>query len=228
MNKWFYLRNNRVDKAKKIQAVLENYTQWKIAGLRILDIWCGNWEIAGYFVREGNIVTWVDMENKLENDDLWIHFETINNEKIPFQDESFDVVISNHVVEHVTDAKYHLSEIYRVLKKWGILYFATPNRNFFIEPHYNIPFIHYFWDTIFHKILKILWRYSEDLGLLSYNEQKKLLGSFFGEMRDYTPDVIKEYAVYHFNKIPVISALPYKILTKISCLSQTNIFICKK
>ena len=38
---------------------------------------------------------------------------------IPFEDKSFDVVICNHVLEHVDDDKKALSEMFRVLKKGG-------------------------------------------------------------------------------------------------------------
>jgi len=42
---------------------------------------------------------------------------------IPFEDNDFDVVICNHVLEHVDDDIKAMSELYRVMKKggWGIL-----------------------------------------------------------------------------------------------------------
>lgn len=41
---------------------------------------------------------------------------------IPFDDESFDVIMCNHVLEHVEDDKKVMNEFYRVMKKngWGI------------------------------------------------------------------------------------------------------------
>lgn len=48
---------------------------------------------------------------------------------LPFDDESFDVVICNHVLEHIEDDKKAMSELYRVMKKggWGIL--QVPMKN---------------------------------------------------------------------------------------------------
>ena len=42
---------------------------------------------------------------------------------LPFQDEEFDVVFCNHVLEHIIEDKKAMKELYRVLKPggWGIL-----------------------------------------------------------------------------------------------------------
>ncbi len=45
---------------------------------------------------------------------------------IPFQSESFDLIISEHVFEHVPDAKAAFSEIARVLKPGGVHLFSIP------------------------------------------------------------------------------------------------------
>ena len=47
-------------------------------------------------------------------------------ENLPFQDRYFDVVFSNHVLEHVEDTSMVLQEIRRVLKKDGILILGVP------------------------------------------------------------------------------------------------------
>ncbi len=41
---------------------------------------------------------------------------------LPFEDNSFDVIICNHVLEHIEDDKKALKELYRVMKPggWGI------------------------------------------------------------------------------------------------------------
>ena len=41
---------------------------------------------------------------------------------LPFEDESFDVILCNHVLEHIPDDKKAMEELYRILKKggWGV------------------------------------------------------------------------------------------------------------
>ena len=48
---------------------------------------------------------------------------------LPFEDESFDVIFCNHVLEHIIDDRKAMSELYRVMKKggWGIL--QVPMKN---------------------------------------------------------------------------------------------------
>ncbi len=42
---------------------------------------------------------------------------------LPFEDESYDIVFCNHVLEHIQDDRKAMSELYRVMRKggWGIL-----------------------------------------------------------------------------------------------------------
>lgn len=48
---------------------------------------------------------------------------------LPFENESFDIVFCNHVLEHIEDDQKAMSELYRVMKKegWGI--FQVPMKN---------------------------------------------------------------------------------------------------
>ena len=49
------------------------------------------------------------------------------NQKFPYKDNFFDVVIANHVIEHLVDVRLFVSEIYRILKKGGYIILGTPN-----------------------------------------------------------------------------------------------------
>src|SRR5690606_38569539 len=56
-----------------------------------------------------------------------------------FGDQSFDLVYSNSVIEHLytfENQKKMAAEIQRVGKRYFV---QTPNKYFFIEPHYALP-----------------------------------------------------------------------------------------
>ncbi|MDG6347842.1 class I SAM-dependent methyltransferase [Luteimonas sp. 8-5] len=50
----------------------------------------------------------------------------VNIEAMPFADNAFDIVIANHVLEHVSDDLQALREISRVLRSGGVAILQTP------------------------------------------------------------------------------------------------------
>ena len=62
-----------------------------------------------------NYIT-ADIESPLAD----LHFDVQN---IPLESESVDIIICNHLLEHVEDDKRAMAELYRILKKggWGIM-----------------------------------------------------------------------------------------------------------
>ena len=62
--------------------------------------------------------------------------------RIPFDDETFDFVCSNQVIEHVHDLAMTVRELARVTKRGGVGVHVFPVRETVIEPHLGIPFYH--------------------------------------------------------------------------------------
>jgi SAM-dependent methyltransferase len=60
--------------------------------------------------------------------------------RIPFDDQSFDLVFSITVFEHVRDYESALAEIRRVLKPDGIAVHVFPSRWKFLETHVFVPY----------------------------------------------------------------------------------------
>ena len=61
----------------------------------------------------------------LLQDNSLFSFQEINIQEIPYDDNSFDVVIANHMLYHVPDKNKALLEVKRVLKKGGSFYTST-------------------------------------------------------------------------------------------------------
>ncbi|AUN20841.1 MerR family transcriptional regulator [Clostridium botulinum] len=112
----------------------------KRSNIKILELGCGdaslwnknfnniplNWEITLTDFSEGMLK---DAKKNLREKRSRFNFKIVNAEKIPFEEESFDVVIANHMLYHVPNINKALKEINRVLKSEGILFASTVGKN---------------------------------------------------------------------------------------------------
>ena len=62
---------------------------------------------------------------------------------IPFNDGHFTTIVSNQVIEHISDLDAIALELHRVIKMDGLIYLLFPVKEALIEPHTKIPFLHY-------------------------------------------------------------------------------------
>ncbi|HOB02274.1 MAG TPA: class I SAM-dependent methyltransferase [Casimicrobium huifangae] len=135
---------SRQHKALKIERLLG--LQPGNAPLELLEIGCGSGGISHYFATHPTLpcrVTAVDVHDNRQVQGSY-DYAPVQGVKLPFEPDRFDVVISNHVIEHVGDAAAqlrHLQEIRRVLKPEGVAYLAVPNRWMLTEPHYRLKFL---------------------------------------------------------------------------------------
>lgn len=114
--------------------------------LRMLEVGTGSGGIAHYFGTHPELCCEVDavdvIDNRLVTESYRYH-EVVGTQ-LPFADETFDVVLSNHVIEHVGNQAAqtaHLVELHRVLRTDGVGYLAVPNRWMLVEPHFRLPFL---------------------------------------------------------------------------------------
>ncbi|MGH8482397.1 MAG: class I SAM-dependent methyltransferase [Nevskiaceae bacterium] len=135
--------HSRTLKARKIERLLGAGALRD--GAALLDIGTGSGWIARYFATHPCrlAVSAVDARDERVVKDGYT-FRQVPDVTLPFPDASFDVVLSNHVIEHVggrAEQLRHLAEARRVLRPGGTLYLAAPNRWSLVEPHYRLPFL---------------------------------------------------------------------------------------
>lgn len=96
---------------------------------RVLDIGAGAGEINPYdFKGRCGEMVGVDMDERVVDNPLLDRGVVGDGESLPFDDESFDVVFSIYVLEHVADPASFAAEIKRVLKPGGVVLSITPNK----------------------------------------------------------------------------------------------------
>lgn len=130
--------------------------------MRMLEVGTGSGGIAHYFGTHPTLRCDVDAvdvdDNRLVTEGYRYH--QVDDTQLPFADESFDVVLTNHVIEHVGDSKAqhaHLAELHRVLRPDGVGYLAVPNRWMLVEPHYKLAFLSWWphaWRTPYLRAMR--------------------------------------------------------------------------
>jgi SAM-dependent methyltransferase len=95
----------------------------------LLDLGSGNKSFYNVCLQKG-------VDAKEVDGSQGINFE---KDKLSYQNESFDFVFFNAVIEHLYHPANILLEIYRVLKKGGILITITPNFRYCFRDFYNDP-----------------------------------------------------------------------------------------
>jgi len=135
---------------KLINKKLKENPNWNI-----LDIGCG-------YTANQNAKTVSDVQD-LSNFYKNKKFVRITDKKLPFKDNEFDFVISSHVIEHVEDFQFFISEIERITTQG---YIELPTR---------------LGDNIVFENLKdhIWWfKYEDDSNLLLVSKKNQILEPF--------------------------------------------------
>lgn len=109
-------------------------------GKQVLDLGCNNGYGSATLSSTAASVIGVDVSRTAIVAAEEIHkkeglsFQVIDGGRLPFDDSSFDMVVSCQVIEHISDTKSFLQEITRVLRPNGNLFLTTPNAEIRLDP----------------------------------------------------------------------------------------------
>ena len=120
------------------------FSNYKITqGMKVLELGCGTgdmWKGHEDLMGACSSLTLSDFsEGMLESaktnlgEKPGLEYRVIDIQNIPFDDESFDLVIANMMLYHVPDIARGLSEVRRVLKNGGAFYCATFGEHGIVE-----------------------------------------------------------------------------------------------
>ncbi len=144
----------------------------------LLEIGCGRGEMLSNFKDLGLNVQGIDLSPEAPSfqQNITIKVANIEEKKLPYEDNSFDIIYSKSVLEHFYYPERYMKEAYRVLKPGGILLTLVPDwesnyKIYFDDYTHRTPFtkvsledilkIHNFKDVNVYKFrqLPLLWKY---------------------------------------------------------------------
>jgi SAM-dependent methyltransferase len=105
-------------------------------GHDVLDAACGEGYGTALLARTARSVVGVDIDETAvaaATARYELDFRTADIASMPFDDESFDVVVSFETIEHVPDPEAALAEYARVLRSDGVLVISTPNADEYLD-----------------------------------------------------------------------------------------------
>ena len=133
---------NRMRKETEIEHLCRyQYAKQFVAGKKVLDAACGSGYGTKILAEDAGEVVGMDISSEAiayaRNEYMQSNTRYVvgSVEKLPFEDQVFDVIVSFETIEHVNETIQNafLNEIKRVLKEDGILIMSTPNKKKFTD-----------------------------------------------------------------------------------------------
>lgn len=128
------------------------------AGSRLVDIGCGRGDMLQAFKDSGLEVSGLELRDYGSEllSGIKVDHANFENERFPFNDNTFDVVFSKSVIEHLHSPENFLKESMRILKPGGRIIVLTPDWQSQLYIFYN-DFTHHQPYTVLglNNVLKI-------------------------------------------------------------------------
>lgn len=118
---------------------------------RILDVGGSpdTWRLLPFTPR----VTLLNIPMSIEERDCRFHWVAGDGCALPFASQSFDIVFSNSVIEHVGDAARQRAFAQETMRAGKRFFVQTPNAGFPVEQHLFMPLLHWLPGVLQRKIV---------------------------------------------------------------------------
>ncbi len=183
---------------------------------RILEIGCGIGTVVYELSEKGHDIAGIDISGEAidygrkKYSDM--HLEVQAAETLPYEDESFEVVLSFDLFEHIAAIDKHISEVRRVLRPGGYYLFQTPNKCS------NIIY-----ETLWTKSLQ--WRRYHP-SLHSPGQLRRRMARHGFETRFVKMNPINEFTEKKLRKLgPLGSILRRMDFRRMPLVLQTNLYV---
>jgi SAM-dependent methyltransferase len=141
-------------------SMIRQFAAGRVQGV-ILENGCGGGEYLQRLSEQAKLAVGldVDLERVLETSQKGLTVQLAVGEALPHDAGTFDLILSNEVIEHVEDDRQTVAEMVRVLKPGGRIILFCPNRGYPFETHgiYRKGEYH-FGNKLFVNYLPDRWR----------------------------------------------------------------------
>ena len=123
--------HNWYDLERRLAVIFDELLTEEMAGARVLDLGCGSGWFSRRAVERGVSLISLDISESLAritNKSTGMPAVTGEGGLLPFSQQSFDIVVSSEVLEHMDEPARGIKEVTRVLKPDGVFVMTTPNR----------------------------------------------------------------------------------------------------
>ena len=231
-SRWKRAREISIERGKFVKSILGKVVDCN--SLKILDLGSGEGGTSKVLAENNDVVSFdISKERLRRQSESTENLERLCGSALdlPFNKNSFDVVILQDVIEHLPEKDNFPDTIHHLLKDEGIVYLSTPNKfsifNFLSDPHWGVPVISILSRKKIKKYFLRYFRKSEvtrkDIAELnSLNDLYKLFDEKF-KLQLYTKYSVKE--LFNGNKGIVWSNFHLRLVRMISFFKLNKILI---
>lgn len=183
---------------------------------KVLEIGCGIGSVVFELSKQGFDITGTDISSEAISYGLKkygdVRLEVQPAETLPYDDESFDVVLSFDLFEHIAQIDRHVSEVRRVLRPSGFYLFQTPNK-----------YSNAIYETLWTKSLQ--WRRYHP-SLHSPGQLRRRLAGHGFETRFIKMNPINEFTLKKLKKLgPIGWIIRHVNFRMVPLVLQTNLYV---